>query len=198
MKFTTKDGKFEVSNLTKVVANDVELNIDHKTKGHPARLCHKQKCDKPTIVHVKTQTAKGERWLKYRIRGLLPEHYEDLKPEDGSTPEEIRDCIQATMARPGFRVWFSGDTCNIERQINYVEAQRIITEENFVRTPRRRRFVNFRQYLEQQSGMEINDAIRLMIEQAARKAGAKVSGPIMIVEGKPHHCNSDDCHGCKK
>jgi hypothetical protein len=136
MRFITKDGtKFEVSNLSHVVINEVRRVIipgEIKNGKHlPPRLSKKKErsnSSKGTRVWVRTDFSNGRiRWLKYHdVVGSMPKVLDPMAAQAYATHDEIRSMIQDAMTRPGTRLWFSGTYCNIEITMNWQEVRQIL------------------------------------------------------------------------
>lgn len=173
MKFVTKDGtRFEVSNLTHIVINNVRRIIIPAEGKKSAQLTNKKErvTEKGTRVWTKCTFKKNVRWLKFRYPGPIPMVQDITKAEDFDSPKHLQEVIQATMTHPDKRVWFSGTYCNIEITDNWEEVKQFQQQE-----ARRKARSKPKQYV-----IPTHDQLRQMIEQAVEKAGAQIQGNIII------------------
>lgn len=115
-------GSFEITGIKKVVVNEIRMNGKVKEKVGK------------TFVWELAHVGKGARWLKYEwgviaaIEGakMSKEEASEFAKKailDGASPLEIHDSIMNSMGREEMRVWFSGDTCNVEITLVKVEEQ---------------------------------------------------------------------------
>lgn len=114
---------FEISGIKKIMVN--KIKVVHGGK---------QKVGK-TFVWELTQTKKGLRWFKYEYELLeelkkntaTPEEFREFADKailDGYPQDKMHRSIQKAMRKKDVRVWFSGETCNIE--LNLTSATRAL------------------------------------------------------------------------
>jgi hypothetical protein len=121
-----RKSSFEITGITKVVHTCVAVKDGKMVKVGR------------TFVWEKTQTKKGLRWLKYDMEMLkeISDHItDDSQAEfkektilDGESLVHMHEQILGAMEDDSIRVWFSGDTCNIEAQ---PEVQKSISREEY-------------------------------------------------------------------
>lgn len=115
-------GSFEITGIKKVVVNEIRMNGKVKEKVGK------------TFVWELAHVGKGARWLKYEwgviaaIEGakMSKEESSEFAKKailDGASPLEIHDSIMNTMHQKAARVWFSGETCNVEITLVKIEEQ---------------------------------------------------------------------------
>lgn len=124
---------FQVSGIKKVVHNVVECRDGEKVKVEP------------TTVWELAHTAKGDRWLKYEM-GTLAELRKKNLPDaefaaeakrlikSGCSPAEMNHSIRDAMRHRAMNVWFSGDTCNVEKNVTiYQNIEATVIEKDVKR-----------------------------------------------------------------
>ncbi len=117
MKFeVSKKSVFEISGIKRIVVNKIRYVHGEKVKVGK------------TFIWELTQTKKGLRWFKYDYALLeelkkntaTPEEYREFAQKailDGNAPDKMHNSIQKAMRDKYMRVWFSGETCNVELNV---------------------------------------------------------------------------------
>ena len=202
MKFVTKDGtRFEVSNLTHIVINNVTQIVEpgeahsDKRKNKPPRLTNKKvrdNGDKGTRVWVKFTFPQTERvkertrWLKYHdVVNSKPESLDPKAAQQYTQQDDIQQIIQQAMREPHIRVWFSGTYCNIEILNNYQEVQKIRADQE------RRKAKEIRTFTKPNLNKILAEAMQSSGAKATMRMFKTPFGeiPVMMIQGSGKHAN---------
>lgn len=122
-------GEVEISNIKYVVENTIrmtpEIKVQNEKTGeiHVERPATKEKVGETFIWSLTTLKSGRTRWLKFKWGQLaVMEHV-----LDGKSEAQMITFIEHAAMNGGQRVWFSGDTCNIEtREVLKITPEELI------------------------------------------------------------------------